>query len=160
MDWMGWWEREEGWVGGRDEGLGNEGWSVGFAMVGEETFRCCGDGWAGWPPLGNLRAADALPGTVCLSVSGGTDGRRVSLVDVDEGEVLPSAPRTSFREIFGPADGVRQGDAGFSARGGPFSGEERGSLLCSSCCCCCCLFRSRCDILFPTLIATASAILA
>lgn len=119
------------------------GWVAGLGIVGEEMLRCCGDGWGGWTKLEGLRVVDALPGTVCRSVSGGTDGRRGSLVAVMEEEVLLSAPRTSFREIFGPAEGVRQGDAGLSPREGPLPGDGRGSLLCSSCCCCCCLFRSR-----------------
>ena len=69
----------------------------------------------------------------------------------DEGDLLYSAPRTAFNEIFGLLVAICHGD-----EGGPsvlFLSIEGVGLAnrCCSACCCCCFLRSRCDSLLRRL---------
>ncbi len=94
--------------------------------MGEEAPWCWEIGGTGRGSLIALFAGTALPGTVCLSVSGGFEGV-LSVVFDSSGVVSLPSLRTSFRLILGLADAVRHGEAGFSLSGvepkGGHSGE-------------------------------------
>lgn len=102
MDLIGCWREEE------REAVGGV-WDEGLEASGVEVLRFWVGAGDGAGPLVGLRAAGALPEMVCLSVSG--DGVRGMFLASDGGDLVLSAPRTSFNEIFEPVDATCHGDA-------------------------------------------------
>lgn len=83
---------------------------------GDETLRCWDGFWVLELLLVLRCVADGFPATVCRKVRDGMDDVREVLDAGIEGDLLLSAPRTSFNEIFGLLEATCHGDEGVSSR--------------------------------------------